>query len=361
MIEDIKDFPGIPKNIGTKKVIENEKVIVVYGEIFENNFLINVVFLISKKAPTGSHFLLREISYQNEIIWKYVDEKNEKDNLSRLIFIEEFNRYFVVVIRDNFLLRLTPVTEMVKKIPVFKDMVKKIPVFKDGEIIFFGKIKANLSAKIKKTIARELNLAPIYSIEENKYWAKLKKLKEKKEDLKIAEERKGKETKAREKIIKKTEINSRRQIDVVFNDNKKYYGIPVTDEEWMLLSHDSFAILVESYDRETNTFTNPLEAFRIEKSISGKCSKKFLKTNEEKKESIDIPIPVFEILEEIDFEINDDIISIAIIEKKDLAVAKNFLGDGEYLGIIASENKYQVLKKEKDEFLTIGELEPIDL
>ncbi len=69
--------------------------------------------------------------------------------------------------------------------------------------------------------------------------------------------------KAREELI--TRIMGRGRVEAYTSDGRKRFGLPVLSSEWPSLSHNTFVVLVESYDEASCEMGNPIEAFQIVK------------------------------------------------------------------------------------------------
>ena len=71
------------------------------------------------------------------------------------------------------------------------------------------------------------------------------------------------------------QINARERITVyTIFDGRRRFGLPVVEDEWMSLPHNTHVVLVESYDNESNTVGAPVEAFKVYKPGGGKKPEK---------------------------------------------------------------------------------------
>ena len=276
------------KTIDTATVMAMTSVhgLTVEGEVQEKgNMLIArclyddsliIEFLLSKNAPECSQFLPANV-YRKEKggkeipVWRYSWFKDEPGTWSQARFyqMDDDDAIIGLIISINHpedrksgnkadaIFRVFPLTDLVKAIPVSRG---------EGIMSYLGGMNVEELIDIKVKLTRRLaNTFPVNTKDEKTF------LRLKKEDEAVAkeQERKDKANAARE--LSKQIMN--RSNITVYSGEKKIYGHPATENEWKVCQIDTPIILVSSYDADSGSCGDLLEAFFVNKGKGGKKEK----------------------------------------------------------------------------------------
>lgn len=83
----------------------------------------------------------------------------------------------------------------------------------------------------------------------------------------------ARENREKNRLIRLNSIRGRGNVTGYTPDGYQRYGLPVVGDEWHVLDHGVFVVLVESYDEGARTPGRPIEAFAVCKTVGGKVSK----------------------------------------------------------------------------------------
>jgi hypothetical protein len=165
------------------------------------------------------------------------------------------------------------------------------------------------------------------------------------------------EARERARVARIRSIMSRDVIDVYSADGADLWGYPVTQNEWPMLPHDTYVVLVESYNDETSEHGNVLEAFRIVHQHGKNPTKGFAKTVTERR-------PVATATEsrissrEIWVEMGDDAYAVQLYPSMELIqqARKQGLNSGTFAAVEPAKDasKIQIFSVHHDEIKTVG-------
>lgn len=171
--------------------------------------------------------------------------------------------------------------------------------------------------------------------------------------------------KAREELI--TRIMGRGQVEAYTSDGRKRFGLPVLSSEWPSLSHNTYVVLVESYDEASCEMGNPIEAFQIVKE-KGQNPKKGSPapvtwekpTDVVRTTTISGPTPICSVIIETE---NGDAFEVAVYATMDdiRKARAGGLNSGTYVAARDKKvgERYEVFSVRKEGVSTIGMFKPI--
>lgn len=213
----------------------------------ENTFLIH----FSRKANLRfvGEYLVNSVQLNNEEVWNYKQAGFDGnvflalDNGNIVLAFTESGRYGRVVKVESiaYFVSKTPLTILQKR---------------------------NLKDRVAQSLERRCLFTDIeeraLQIESQRMHAAAEKER--------AEKREQRTKAKKEKIDR---IMSRPKVEGRTAEGQKRHGQPATEDEWQILRHDTFIMLVESYDDESHEHGQIIESFRVDRSSGSKPEKEY--------------------------------------------------------------------------------------
>ncbi len=233
----------------------------------------------SERAPADAEFFVSKVSDKTgSILWRF-DKRvySQGDFFLREVDIEA-NKTEPLMIYANRreLLDVIPIRDL-PKMRIVKDT--------DGRNSYEGGRSAQAIVELKLLLAEDMNLRPVFRQAERVIAELLRRRQaEARANAKAAqaeanaEANAAKEDRRQEQAARRAALLARPIIYGYTADGQRLQGIPIVGDEYQMLPHQTWVIVVKSYDSEKQVSGPVSEHFMVSKSASGRIEKRHVRS-----------------------------------------------------------------------------------